>query len=66
MVEMSPEAITARLREMSRLSAGPARQGLDMSAEAVTARLREMAEMSDLCWQLQSLVRAEDGPRSDR
>lgn len=55
MVRMTPEAVTARLREMSARSAtevSPMPRGVDMSPAAVTARLREMAEVSELCWRL--------------
>lgn len=52
MVDMSPEAITARLREMATLSREPPPAGVDMSSEAITARLQELAELSAFCLQL--------------
>ena len=54
MVDMHREAITARLREMARLSAerGLVGKGVDMSSAAVSARLRTMASLSDLCRRL--------------
>ncbi len=55
MVDMSPEAITARLQEVARLSReAPPGRGVDMSSEAITARLREMAALSALCFRLQA------------
>lgn len=52
---MSSEAVTERLREVSRLSREAPPRGVDMSSEAVTARLREMASLSALCLQLQAI-----------
>lgn len=55
MVNMTPEAVYARLREMSDLSAreeSPMPRGVDMSPTAVAARLRDLAELSELCWKL--------------
>ena len=54
MVELGPEAITARLRELSRClrARGFVDKGLDMSAPAVTTRLRVLAALSDMCRQL--------------
>ena len=54
MVDMRPESVTARLREMARLSAerGFVGKGVDMSSAAVTSRLRTMASLSDLCRRL--------------
>lgn len=49
-VDMSPRAITARLREASRLSVLklPYPPRVDMSPRAVEARLREVARLYDL------------------
>lgn len=60
MVDFGPEAITARLRELSRLldARGFVSKQVDMSAPAVTARVRTMASLSDMCRRL-----AEVGPR---
>ncbi len=55
MVSMTPEAVYARLRAMSELSANeasPMPRGVDMSPRAVAARLRELAEVSELCRKL--------------
>ncbi|HJX66461.1 MAG TPA: hypothetical protein VJ860_21190 [Polyangia bacterium] len=54
MVDMSREAISARLHEMARLSAerGPVSKDVDMSSAAISARLRTMASLSDLCRRL--------------
>ena len=55
MVKMTPEAVSARLRQMSELSATHESlmpRGVDMSPRAVAARLRELAELSELCWRL--------------
>lgn len=50
------EQVTARLREMARLSREyEAPPKVDMSAEAITARLREMGQLSRLCAQLGQL-----------
>lgn len=53
-VDLSPCAIEARLREVSRL-ADPLHSELrlttkiDLSAEGITARLREASDLLDLC-----------------
>lgn len=55
MANMNPEAVYARLRLMSELSAtqeSPMPRGVDMSPRAVAERLREMADVSELCWKL--------------
>lgn len=56
MVTMSPEAVSARLREVARLSrdlAGkPGPQAVSMTPEAISARLREWAELTRLCLRL--------------
>jgi hypothetical protein len=52
----TPEEITRRLREASRLSSLDASSRLegkiDMSPAAVTARLREVADLLSLCQRL--------------
>ncbi len=59
-VDYSAEAITARLREVSRLRAEalarPSR--VDYSPEAVTARLREVSRLRTFCLKLGELGRA--------
>lgn len=65
MVSMTSEAVCARLRTMSDLSAreaSPMPRGVDMSPGAVAARLRDMAELSELCWKL-GTGRIEDAER---
>lgn len=59
MVDMSREAISARLHEMARLSAerGPVSKDVDMSSAAISARLRTMASLSDLCRRLAPIGR---------
>jgi hypothetical protein len=52
---MAPEAVYARLREMSDLSEkeeSPMPRGVDMSPRVVAARLRELSDLSELCWKL--------------
>ena len=55
-LDMSPQAITARLREVSALSdLAPERRlegKIDMSPPAITARLRECAALLELCEKL--------------
>jgi hypothetical protein len=55
-VDMSPEAILARIREVSRVSDLTAETRLDakldMSPEGILARLREVSELLDLCERL--------------
>jgi len=50
-IDMSREAITSRLRELSRVSRldEPFRPRVELSREAVTARIRELSELSRLC-----------------
>ena len=52
-VDMSPEAVTGRLQEISRLSDLRTSQRLvtkvDMSPEAVTRRLRRQSELRRTC-----------------
>lgn len=65
MVKMTPEAVAARLRAMSALSANeesPMPRGVDMSPRAVAARLREMSELCELCWRLGTGRIEEVGP----
>lgn len=54
MVDASPEGVTARLRELSRLldARGFVAKGVDMSATAVTARLKILGGLSDMCRRL--------------
>ena len=57
-VDMSPRAITARLRQASELARdlSPERRldtKIDMSAAAITARLREAAALLELCRKLE-------------
>jgi len=55
MIDKTAEAIAARLRKMSELSAkekSPMQRGVDMSADAIAARLREMANLSEACRKL--------------
>ena len=54
MVDMSREAISARLRDMARLldERGFASKGVDMSRTAVTLRLQSMAALSTMCLRL--------------
>ena len=54
MVDMHRDSITARLREMARISyqRGFVSKGVDMSNAAVSARLRTMASLSDFCRRL--------------
>jgi hypothetical protein len=53
-VDMSREAISARLRDMARLldERGFASKGVDMSRSAVTLRLQSMAALSTMCLRL--------------
>ncbi|MBX3228798.1 MAG: hypothetical protein KIT84_39705 [Labilithrix sp.] len=58
MPAMTAEAITARLRELARLSAAgpsPMQRGVDMSAAAIAARLRELSDVSALCAKLEAI-----------
>ena len=54
MVDMSPAAVTGRLRELDRLLAerGLLVKGIDMSSAAVTGRLRVLGALSDMCRRL--------------
>lgn len=60
MVDFGRQAITSRLRELSRLLAerGFVSKQVDMSPAAVTARVRTMASLSNMCRRL-----APVGPR---
>jgi len=64
MIDMSPEAITARIREVGRLSDFSPEERLssklDMSPHGVTSRLREAAQLLVLCERLGALGRATD------
>jgi hypothetical protein len=55
-LDMSPQAITARLREISAISdLAPERRlegKIDVSPQAITARLREAAALLELCEKL--------------
>jgi hypothetical protein len=53
-VDLSPAAITARLREMGALLARRGRldKGPDMTGPAITARLRMLGTLSDACRRL--------------
>jgi len=53
-VDMSPGAVSARLRMVAELlsTRGFVQKGVDMSAAAVTLRLRTMAALSDMCARL--------------
>lgn len=65
MVDLAPEAVTFRLRELSRLldARGFVAKGVDMSSAAVTARLRTLAALSDMCRVLGKVgERLRDGP----
>ncbi len=53
-VDMSGEAVAARLREASRLAGSLRPEArletkIDMSGEAVAARLREASDLLDMC-----------------
>ena len=54
MVDMSREAVSARLRTMARLleERGFTCKGVDMSRTAVTLRLQTMAALSTMCLRL--------------
>jgi predicted deacylase len=53
-VDMSREAISARLRAMARLleERGFVSKGVDMSCAAITHRLQSMAALSTMCLRL--------------
>ena len=61
MVDMSPEAVTARLIELSEASRAlvgrPGPQAVSMSREAITARLMEWAELTRMCLLLERETR---------
>ena len=54
MVDMTREAVSARLRAMSRMleERGFTSKGVDMSRTAVTLRLQAMAALSTMCLRL--------------
>ncbi|HSL84236.1 MAG TPA: hypothetical protein VLF66_15795 [Thermoanaerobaculia bacterium] len=64
-VDMSPEGVTDRLREMSRQSdlrtAHRLATKVDMSPEAVTRRLRRQSELRRACLIWSELGRAGEG-----
>ena len=66
-LDMSPAAISARLRSASALSDLAPEQRLsaklDMRPAALTARLREAAALLELCQRLQARDRPETEPR---
>jgi hypothetical protein len=53
-VDMSPGAVSARLRTVAELlsARGFVQKGVDMSTAAVTLRLRTLATLSDMCARL--------------
>lgn len=60
MVDMSPEAVTARLRlacELGRTE--PRTSKVPMDAASVTARLRSVSELRELCLRLGRFTRTE-------
>lgn len=60
--DMTPDAVDARLRELSRLSADAIWPPLvDMSSQAVTSRLLECAEISALAIELEAAGAAHFG-----
>ncbi|MFP3941792.1 MAG: hypothetical protein ACLF0P_15970 [Thermoanaerobaculia bacterium] len=64
-VDMSPEAVTQRLRELSRMSdlrtANRLAAKVDMSPEAVTRRLRRQSELRRTCLAWMELGKAVRG-----
>jgi hypothetical protein len=64
-VDMSPAAITERLRQVGRLLSehGRRQKGLDMSAAAVTGRLRVLGALCDMCSRLARLAPPTARPR---
>lgn len=70
MVDMSPDAVTARLRELSEASRAlvgkPGPQAVSMAPEAITARLREWAELTRMCLLLGRAVPASSPPGDQR
>lgn len=57
-VDMSPAAVTARLRHMSELREPQRRAPVDMSPAAVGHRLREVSQLRTFCVQLERIGRA--------
>lgn len=61
-VDMSPEAVTARLREVSRLAdlrpENRLASKVDMSPEGVTRRLRQVSQLRRLCLRLKEVGEA--------
>ena len=68
MVDMRPEAVTARVREVARLldQRGSVSKGVDMSRTAVTLRLQSMASLSTMCLRLAKATVAARGGASAR
>ena len=66
MVDMSPRAVSTRLRSVARLleERGFAIKGVDMSRTAVTSRLQSMAALSSMCARLGKATVASGGLRS--
>lgn len=64
-VEMTAEAIAARLRTVAELSrSGASSHAVDMRPAAISARLRECSDLSELCARLGELGRSAGlGPR---
>jgi hypothetical protein len=56
-VDMSPIAVTGRLKEVSELWAqrGGVRDGADMSPEALSTRLKALGALSDMCRKLRRI-----------
>ena len=67
MVDMSRDAISARLRAVARLleERGFTSKGVDMSRAAVTLRLQSMAALSTMCLRLGKATITNLGGGSD-
>jgi len=65
-VDMSPRAVSTRLRAVARLleERGFTSKGVDMSRTAVTSRLQSMADLSSMCAHLGKATIASSGPRT--
>ena len=66
MVDMSPRAVSTRLRAVARLleERGFTSKGVDMSRTAITSRLQSMAALSSMCAHLGKATIASSGPRT--
>ena len=67
MVDMSRDAVTARLRAVALLleERGFVNKGVDMSRAAVTSRLRSMAALSSMCLRLgKARITTSNGERA--